>query len=130
MTIYKRCVKTPLQVGTAKQLADLTNLEFDEQIAEHVEAINMAGGDSMTFQLGAFAFKRQLDYMHSSAELLADAVAEYMSNPEYVKKEYPDVALVIREVVNNSEISEIHYLPFNCRISWCSWHDSPAYGHG
>ena len=52
----------------------------------------------MTFQIGAFAFKRQLDYMHSSPELLADAVAEYLSNPAYVKKEYPDVALVIREV--------------------------------
>ena len=68
MTIYKRCVRRHhCRVGTAQQWLTLLTLEFDEQIAEHVEAINMAGSDSMTFQIGAFV-KRQLDYMHSSAD--------------------------------------------------------------
>ena len=50
--------------------------------------------------------KQQIDYLHNPAELSADALALYMQNPKHMKKYYSDAAAIIREIVNNSSVSD------------------------
>ena len=52
-----------------------------------------------------------IQYLYKPAELGADAVALYMQKPATLKKQYPELAKMVRAAVNNSDVSE--YISFH-----------------
>ena len=96
----------PAHVPSTRELADMTRQDFLELVSEHAEIVNAMGGNSVPFQMQLGRLKEQIDYLHGSGELAADALARYMEVPSYMKKEYPELSEAIRKIVNNSDIAK------------------------
>tara|TARA_E500000331_G_scaffold103777_1_gene100583 strand:+ start:1052 stop:5602 length:4551 start_codon:yes stop_codon:yes gene_type:complete len=56
-------------------------------------------------------FLERIDYYYSAPELGAEAIANYLKNPKLFKKQYPNLAKTLRDVLNQSEFK--NYLIFN-----------------
>ena len=59
-----------------------------------------------TFMNTLAGIKTDVDYAYNPAELGADVIAAYLYAPAAFKKNYPEVAERVREVVNNSDIKD------------------------
>jgi hypothetical protein len=66
----------------------------------------LAGGDPSALIQALPQVKEQIDYLYKPAELSADALAQYMLAPRHMKRFNPEVAALMRELVNNSSVGK------------------------
>ena len=105
--------RTSLEVPTISTLHQYSQedlLMLGEEIRQDLEAsgeIVAAAGFDLKYQ----QLTSNIRYLTSAPELAADMIAMYMQNPDYMKKNFPDAAKLVRMAVNDSNIS--HYITFH-----------------
>ncbi|MBH96793.1 MAG: hypothetical protein CMD87_06000 [Gammaproteobacteria bacterium] len=80
--------------------------EFTEFAEQYLQQMFDNGHDMTEMSTILPQMKRQLEYVYKPAELSADALAMYMTSPDYMKKHHPEVAAYVRRFVNNSPVSK------------------------
>ena len=99
-------VASVLPVPSMKQIAYMPKQEYMDIVEMHIMAVQAAGADSSQLEFALPKIKEQIDYMYKPSELSADALAFYMKHPENMKKFNPEVAALMRELVNDSKIGQ------------------------
>ena len=80
--------------------------EYEPFTENYLKQMFDRGHDTGQMSIVLPELRKQLDYVFGAGELSADALAMYMTNPDYIKKFYPEVAAYVRRFVNNSPISK------------------------
>ena len=93
-------------VPSIKQIAYMSNFDFAGITGTHARLVSMAGGDPAPLMEGLSRLKEQIDYLYKPAELSADALAQYMIAPKHMKRFNPEVAALMRQLVNNSDVGK------------------------
>ena len=95
-----------IPVPSMKQIAYMSKQDFQEIIQTHVSALQAAGADPSQLEYALPQLKDQIDYLYKPSELSADALAHYMISPSHMKAFNPEVAALMRQLVNNSDVGK------------------------
>jgi hypothetical protein len=68
--------------------------------------LQAAGADPSQLENALPQLKDQIDYIYKPSELSADALAQYMIAPTHMKRFNPEVAALMRQLVNNSDVGK------------------------